>query len=198
MTRSQLINHIKTLVNEISPTDGLPIPIDDFADDRPIDDMIDSLLNGAARTLLLTAPVALLPVTTTATSTATLGTDGEALMPKPSGYLRLLGIRLPGWQRRVVEAQTPPSNTAQRQSNLFVRAGNAKPVVVDLGAQLQLWPATDSPTSGILDYVAETLPENLSERLQQILCWHCASLYLQVTGDPVSAQKADERTNALF
>ncbi len=98
MNRSELIDMVKTFVNELSPTNGLPVPIDGFADDRPIDDAIDTLLNGAARTVLMLAPRSQLPLTQTSV-VAQLGEDGCARLGKPPNYLRLGSIRLPAWQR---------------------------------------------------------------------------------------------------
>lgn len=194
MTRQELINFVKTLVNEISPTNGLPIPIDGFADDRPIDDMIDQLLDPATRAVLQKCPPSKAPSTNLPLAEAHLEADGSALIIKPADYIRLLGVRLSGWQRSVGHAVAAHSSLAQQQGNSYLRAGNAKPVVVDVGTHLQLWPAQATHLVGATaTYVAFTSPEMLGLSLQTAIGWQTAALYLQIVDQTSAAQQAETR-----
>ncbi|MBP3716915.1 MAG: hypothetical protein J6I79_05375 [Paludibacteraceae bacterium] len=193
-----MIDYIKTLINELSPTDGLPVPIDTFADDRPLDDMIATLLPEATHRVLLLAPKQQLPVATLPTTSATLGPDGNALLEKPADLVRFVGLRLGNWQRRVEEADAPDSPRAQRQTNPCLRAGYAKPVVVDGGPCYWLYPATAADLAeGVLEYVPETHPELLNLKLREAVAWQCAALYLQVIGHQ-QAQQAEQKVYLLL
>ncbi|MCQ2192181.1 MAG: hypothetical protein MJZ23_04880 [Paludibacteraceae bacterium] len=198
MNRSELIDMVKTFVNELSPTNGLPVPIDGFADDRPIDDAIDTLLNGAARTVLMLAPRSQLPLTQTSV-VAQLGEDGCARLGKPPNYLRLGSIRLLAWQRPATVSVPSTGGVAQRQGNVYLRAGRCKPVAVDAGPYWQLWPAQlgDDLTAS-LEYVALTLPEDMAVGLQLATCWQCAALYLQISGDAQGATAAQMRAEQML
>lgn len=193
-----MLDYIKTLINELSPTNGLPVPIDGFADDRPLDDMLMTLLPEAKHRVLLIAPKQLLPVAKISTSAAQLGGDGNALLAKPENLIRYLGIRLGHWQRRVEEADAPDTQRAQRQYNRHLRAGYAKPVVIDFGTHYSLFPATaaDLP-GGQLEYVENVELEQLNIKLKEAVAWQCAALYLQVVGHQ-SSQQAEEKVFMLL
>lgn len=178
-----MFDYIKTLINELSPTNGLPVPIDSFADDHPIEEMIAKLLPESVHRVLLAAPKHLLPVTRQSTAAATLGDDGNALLPKPANLIRFVGLRLGNWQRRVEEADSPDTPKAQLQFNPYLRGGYAKPVVIDFGTHYSLIPAkaADLP-DGLLEYVADVQPDSLNGMLKEAVAWQCAALYLQIVG----------------
>lgn len=162
MNQTELVNHIKTLINEISPTNGLPIPIDGFADDRPIDDMIVQLLPEAARTTLLRAPVARVPVSDSPVALAIVQADGSAVWTKPHDYLRFVRLQLTHWQRAVVVATPQDSELALRQGNRYLQAGVAKPLVVDVGPALEFRPVQhQAELEGKVRYVPDLTADQL-------------------------------------
>ncbi|MBR6042006.1 MAG: hypothetical protein IKP37_05155 [Paludibacteraceae bacterium] len=132
------------------------------------------------------------------TTSATLGPDGNALLEKPADLVRFVGLRLGNWQRRVEVADAPDSSRAQRQTNPCLRAGYAKPVVVDGGPCYWLYPATAADLAdGLLEYVPETHPELLNLKLREAVAWQCAALYLQVIGHQ-QAQQAEQKVFLLM
>lgn len=179
MNRSELINRVKTKIDEITPTDGLIVNVG-IADEKPIDDVIDSLLNESAREILLKAPIHRLPVTSS-NNTPTAG-----FVQLPSNFLRLVEFKMQSWRRAVVTPYLSGSPEAEMMSFKW-RTGTAdRPAVVlshrgsNLG--LEVYPFISGNTVERFLYIKEDVAENIPDNLVDSLCWVCASKVLSVFG----------------
>ncbi len=105
--------------------------------------------------LLHTAPPRLLPVSDlAATVPVSAGADGSATIHLPANVVRVVEVRLAGWQRSGAIVTDMTSAEAVAQTNPYSRAGCCAPVVLVDGAVLRLY---SPPADGTL-------------RLESLLC----------------------------
>ena len=61
MNRSEIINKVKTRIDEVSSSDSLIVDVG-IEDNKPIDEIIDEMLDGSILEILSSAPLHYLPV----------------------------------------------------------------------------------------------------------------------------------------
>ena len=218
MDRLQLIAYIKTLIDEVSPSNNLTVQLPSFSDNKPVDDLIDALLDFSARFVLRSAPLSLLPAqsidlsqvqiqTLPPTSSPLLSSVKPAtygLAPLPSSFIRLLSAQMDSWLQPVTQAVTLTSPQAVLLGNPYARSGNCRPWVGLTSSALWIVPCTAAnlaAASSYFHYVPFTLPQNLSADLQQAVAWHCAAQVLATTGSVAQSEVARNQfsqTLALF
>lgn len=200
MTRAEIINGIKTRIDEITPINGLIVPLTGF-DDKPIDTFIDFILDECGDDTQMAAPLWKLNAEES-TATANAINEYSGYVDVPDNFLRLIGFRMMCWKRTVTELAIEGSVTANRQHNRFLRGGTAKPVcVIGHGSDAQNRPkrtieyysvVRNNHTIERFLYAAQTAAENLPDMLIEALMWKCASKVLQITGN-ANYQIAEER-----
>lgn len=200
MTRQELINMVKTKVDEISPLDAEITPVS-LMNDKSVDSFADGLLDECAKEVLMRAPS--LKVKGTQEQVEAHGNkDGSGYVVLPEGFLRLLEFRMAEWERSVTEAAEPGSVVAQMQGNRYLRGGISKPVCVygkrGGEAVLEYYTVKKRHDVGRFVYVKEALAENVPVELQDVLTWWCASRVLQIFGNVNGAQLAYERGKSLL
>lgn len=202
MTREDLIAYTKTLLNEVTPSNGLKVQIMTFADDKPVDHHIDLLLDECACQVLLKAPSTLLSATALAADQLVLDARQHcATLSKPADYLRLLRFSLPSWRREVYQAQPMGSPCALRVGGLHRRGTPFHPVVIERESDWVLTPCLSSDSASVdtqLLVVCRTVAENLPLRLQWSVAWLCASRVLQIMGQTDAALLAEQRMQASW
>lgn len=201
MTRQELINQVKTKVDELSPPDGEKVPFS-LTRDKPVDTFADNLLDECAREILMNAPAFRLPATP-CLSSATPDAGGKTgFVLVPADFLRLLEFKMQEWERPVCAAYGAGSDMAQRQHNRFIRGGCCKPVCV-LGHRgnilvLEYYSVGDSHVVERFLYVKDTPAEDVPVDLQDVLTWWCASRILEISGKQSESQMAWERGKTLL
>lgn len=200
MTRQELINMVKTKVDELSPLDAEITPVT-FFNDKPVDSFADSLLDECAQEVMMCAPS--LKIRGTQERVAAHGnTDGSGYVVLPEGFLRLLEFRMAEWERSVTEAAEAGSEVARVQGNRYLRGGVCKPVCVygkcDGRDILEYYSVRKRHDVDRFVYVKECLAENVPVELQDVLTWWCASRVLQIFGNVNGAQLAYERGKSLL
>lgn len=200
MTRQELINMVKTKVDELSPLDADVTPVSVF-NDKPVDSFADSLLDECAQEVLMRAP-SLRVKGTQEQVTAYGNKDGSGYVILPEGFLRLLEFRMAEWERCVTEAAEPGSELARMQGNRYLRGGVCKPVCV-YGKRngvtvLEYYSVKKRHEVDRFVYVKEAFAEDIPVELQDVLTWWCASRVLQVFGNVNGAQLAYERGKSLL
>ena len=197
MTRNELIAYTKTLIDEVSPSNGVSVTLMSFADDKPYDHHIDLLLNECATRVLLAAPTDMLSPTYADCSQIKPSSNiGVGVMDKPDDWLRLIGAKLNSWKHWVAK-QTPAYSVLTGLTNQTdvtrCRGTSLHPMLIADGTRLWFLPyrQNDSTSSAsVLAYVAQTLPENLSLRLQYAVAWNCAARVLEICHRQADAQTA--------
>lgn len=129
MERQELINRVKTRIDEVSAAGDVIIDVG-VENTKPYDSIIDELLDESALEVLLKAPIYRLPVyTTTPTCAFTLDPlVGEIIVP--DDFLRLVSFQFEEWQQPVINLAMEGDEIAQRQANKYLRGGVAKPIGV--------------------------------------------------------------------
>lgn len=95
--------------------------------------------------LLHEAPLEMLSVSDlTLTSTVKRSSAGQIYVDLPDGVIRLVRVRLSGWERDAEIVTDSSSRLALRQSNPFSRGGVSMPVAVVSGKRLELFSAESS------------------------------------------------------
>lgn len=137
-TRAELIRAVKVKLEEFSnfENNSFVLPPDELK--KPVESYIEETLDEAARQLLLTLPQWVLKPYITEYDTFVSVVSDEAhrfygVVSVPNDFLRLVGIRVRGWQRECNEHFGFISSSDVRykeQRNPFVRGDKAKPVAV--------------------------------------------------------------------
>jgi len=190
MDRVALINKVKVRIDEISPLDT-PIYNVGVADDKPVDNIIDSLLDECAVEILLMAPFNRIDVTQAATSvhiTQSNVNPTTGLIEVPDDFLRLVSLKMSDWQRDVTELSIKGDELSRRQSNKFLRAGVSRPVGVlaknDKGMYIEYY-STFEQEHKLVDfsYIARKTAEQIDNiQIIEAMCWLCASKVLTIFG----------------
>lgn len=201
MTRQELINQVKTKVDELSPPDGEIVSFN-LTRDKPIDTFADNLLDECAREVLMKAPAFRLPATSGTVSAVQSPGGTAGAVPVPADFLRLLEFKMKEWERPVCAAYEAGSDMAQRQHNPFTRGGCCKPVCVLAhrhgSLYLEYYSVRNDHTVEHFLYVKETPAEDLPPGLQDVLTWWCAARLLEISGKQAESQMAWERGKTLL
>ena len=200
MTRQELINAVKTKIDELSPLDGV-VTLAGLVHDKPVDTFADALLDECAREVLAKAPVSRLrpyPCLAPAFNTG----NGVGFVPLPDDFVRLLEFKMSEWQRPVNTVCEPGSDLALRQHNKFTRGGCCKPVCVfghcEGARVLEYYSVERSHEIERFLYVQDVPAEDIPVDLQDVLTWWCASRIWQIVGRQAEAQMAYERGKNLL
>jgi len=167
MNRTEIVNKVKIKMNEISPFDS--------SGDIVNNTFVDDLLNESTRTILLSAPKKILPITKDDTTTSSDNGDGTGTITLPSNYLRFVELKMKQWKRSVTKLISVDSREYKKQFNKYTRGGTAKPKVAELGDELEYFSVKDDHSIDYFKYVKNEVPENLSnQNLLDAITWQCA------------------------
>lgn len=202
MNRKELTHYTKTLIDEISPIDGLEnnIVIEDFGEDKPIDDFIDSLLDESATETQLLAPTYYLDGGTISFANVSVS-DGVGEVNKPVDFLKIIRFKLKSWERPVNVSVSEGSPLADIQGNKYLRGGKAKPIVVEERSYLRIYPVslTDiGVTTHTLEYAKKKVAESVNTELQIPMCWMCASKVMAIVGNLNGSKLAKDKFAELI
>jgi hypothetical protein len=201
MNRLELINAVKSKVDEISPKDL----IEDVGegDEKPIAIMIDQMLDECAYMILRIAPVHKLSVTKSTLLAVMNPIDnliGSVVVP--ADFVRIVDFKMKDWERSVHELQSPESPLAVRQSNKWLRAGTAKPVAIlqsgNAGNTIEYFSVKSSHDIERYHYIKRELAQFIPSGVQDALCWLCASKVLGIFGNTNGAKTASENALGLI
>lgn len=198
MTYNEIVYYTKTIIDEVSPVDGLEdgISISDFGSDKPIDDFISQVLQEAANETQLVAPTYYLDAERMSVSYTN---EGTCICAKPANFLKLLRVKLRNWERSVNVTVSEGSVRANMQGNRFLRGGNAKPIVVEEKSTLTFIPGSQQDTLGTpVEYAAVKVPDEIAEPLQIPMCWLAASKVLSIMGNINLSAKCKEHFAELI
>lgn len=188
MERSELIHAVQVKVDELTPFEGLAIPIDGD-NDKPVDLFIDRLLDEAAREVLKRASLSLVTTGSVRNEAVDLG-DGSGYVVVPEDFLRLVRFKMAGWKRSVSVAVEFTDPVYRMQFDEFDRGGVAKPVCAvgrkDGRKVLEYFSVKGEPRVEIFEYVPALRAEEVGADLTDALTWMCAGKVLQITGSPLA------------
>lgn len=200
MTRQELINAVKTKVDELSAPDGRVMPVG-MLYDKPVDSFADGLLDECGREVLLNAPAWRLQGATAGVS-ARGNKDGSGYVVLPDDFLRLLEFKMPEWESAVTEVSAAGSGAQRRQGIPFLRGGCCKPVCVighrPEGRVLEYYSVKKKHEAERFVYVKEVPAEDVQVDLQDVLTWWCAGRILAITGKVNESQMAYESGRRLL
>ena len=116
--------------------------------------------------LLATAPAEMLAVTDlTLSATVKRAPEGRLFIDLPAPAVRVVRVRVAGWQRDAEITIDPHSPLARRQANRYSRGGVENPVAVLSGRRLELFSAESSkaiPGVEALWVINDTGPDSYS------------------------------------
>lgn len=199
MTRPELINLVKTKIDEVSPPDGKVVL--SGTRDKPLDILADSFLDECAREVLMKAPLTRLR-TKSSELFPVERENGSGYVLLPDDFVRLAEFRMKGWERPVNEVVTAGSDEAKKQYNKFLCGAGCKPVciLVNRGSLLALeYYSVKAPhIVESFEYVSRTVAEEMPVDIQPVVSWFCAAKILAVTGKADGAKYAYEFGVNLF
>lgn len=122
-----LVNEVRVTLDENSPESSY---LYESSDNIELDDIIRSKVLDAIRLALEDAPLSFLEPTKITTPTITGNDDGSGKVAIPDDFLRLVGLKLKGWNRGVSMVYNKGSEMDYIQRNKYTRGTYIKPVCV--------------------------------------------------------------------
>jgi hypothetical protein len=209
-TRLTLINYVKVKLDEIIPEgEGVQFSVEgDSNISDPLNIMVNSILNEAAKRVLLNAPIHVLDPVKSATAAGTPDAVDNKIghIPLASNFLRLVSLKMADWTREVTSAISANDKRYSLQKNKYTRGGATKPVVVfsfrtitdEQKRVLEYYSVDDSHNIDWLYYIQETEAEDLQSNLVDALTWMAAGMILQITERPDLAKIAFEQEQMCY
>ena len=181
MTRANIINEVLLRMDEKSPLDGIAIVPNGI---------VGTLLNEAAKNILLTCPLALCPLTNFDDGAVSTTNNGDVYIQRvvlPTNFLRIIRFRLSGWQTSVSTVTEEGSHKHLSQFYKYLNGGENRPVIVVVksvtaGISLEYYPLSTTPTIEEAACVISLLPENMPDNLLTPLYWYAAASAFQTFG----------------
>jgi hypothetical protein len=197
MERSELINKVKTRIDEVSMSGDVIVEVG-VENSKPYDSIISELLDESALEVLLKAPFYRLNVTNGATSV----NASNGRLTAPADFLRLVSLKMSDWQQPVTELAIAGDEVAKRQANRFLRGGKAKPVGVlsktNAGYQINYYSSSTHDVEEFL-YIKRDTAENIADsQLVDAMVWVCAGKTLGVLGEANLANLCYENAKGLM
>jgi hypothetical protein len=122
--------------------------------------------------------------------------DGCTVVALPSGFIRLVAIRLAGWKREVQYVLPYGSEEYKKQHNELTRSGVNKPVCVFAGSQnsdtIECFPSGDMLYFRYVENLSEINDNELGklgEELFGSICYMCAYLVYSIFESPATADR---------
>jgi len=196
-TRTELSDIVKSKIDELAPFDGglALITAPGNTGNNPIETYIDQFLDESAKETLLEAPVHVLPLTAFTAPTFDL-TLKKATIVIPALFLRVGIIKFASWERPVYKAIYPGDLDYTRQFNRWLRGGKARPAAVWVsvgGVGNLICYGVTIATGYEAKYVADTVAEDMPDKLHEPMTWHCAFQVLEVFDKEKLSQTAYSR-----
>lgn len=204
-TRNQIIHMVMVKMDELTPfPEGLVLLSPPTAPLKPIEETINSILNECANDLLLAHPIHRLTADR-ATPVIVGQTDGSGLLLLPTDFLRLVSLKIVGFNRPVTEVITVADPRYKLQYQAHTRGGKAKPTatretafvtntLVDSLHYFSLTPG-DVHTLEHFYFIKRVVAEVLKDELLEGLAWLVASKALIALGHVPEGTKAFELYN---
>lgn len=202
MNRVELLNIVKSKIDEISSSDELLVPVG-IEDNKPYDTIIETLLDESAIEVLLKAPFYRLTISNSTSLEIVKKDSNTGIIILPTDFLRLLSFRMTEWERSVTQPAIKGDDISNMQSNKFIRGGQAKPIGVltrtDKGLALEYYSVKVDHTLAEFFYVKKQKAEDI-EDIQMIdaMTWICAGKVLGVVGKFELAKNCYENANGLL
>lgn len=196
MERQELIEAVKTRIDEMNLLEvaaGAPVGC---PDDSPVEVLADRLLDECCQEVLIKAPAWRL-TGESFEGRAIEESDGTGYVDVPNDFVRLLEFKMSGWRRPVTVVYEMGCNMALKQYNRFMRGGVCKPVCVlshrKSGRVIEYYSVASEHVVERFIYVPVCVAEELPRSLQDVLVWFCASRVLAVSGRAAESQAAYEK-----
>lgn len=208
MEREQLINKVKTRIDEVSASGDVIVDVG-VENTKPFDSIIDELLDESVTEVLLKAPFYRLETIEEKGLVGTPVANDENIgtVELPDDCLRLVSFKMRDWLCPVTSFAVPGDAVATRQSNKYIRGGVAKPVAVlrKLGTlfNISYYSVKESHEVEELIYVAKHTEgasriEIEDQQMIDALCWICAGKTLGVLGEKGLAEMCYENAKGLL
>jgi len=191
MERGWLINAVKSKIDELTASGDTLIVDVGLEDSKPIDVIIESLLDESAKEVLLKAPIHRLNVSShSAVASIDPARSYTGYITLPDDYVRLVEFKMEEWERPVVEFHANNSLVAQRQHNKWLRVKTSKPVAVlssrvsggSVIPVVEYYSVRQSHIVSRFLYIKKDVAENLPDWMGDALTWICASKVLTIFG----------------
>lgn len=192
MIRRELVNSVKTRIDELSPLDGLVVTMG-LSSDKPIDSFIEDVLDECGREVLMKAPLWRVDGVLCGNIAVSRG-DGSGYVMVPDDFLRLVEFRMSEWRCSVRVVYDGGSDVARKQGNRFLRGGVCKPVCVfghvPGGRVIEYFSVKGLHKVECFLYVRDVAAECVGVDLQDVVVWFCASRILGIVGKVNEAKMA--------
>lgn len=178
MDRKYIVHKVMVKLNEVNPTLGDELLSSENINIKPLDIIINDILDEATFELIKIAPIYLLPLKkfyTNNGANVTITSDNIAIIQLPNNYVRFGYIKFPCWERSVFEALPDTSVEYIKQQNKYIRAGFVKPMVFIRGTDNKILECytvandQDNKTNVDFRYVEKILPEVIPDELIPLL-----------------------------
>ena len=197
MTKIEIIERVKVLLEEINPfDDGLQVLNSEV---QPIQSYIEKSIKPGLEQLLLFCPLHLTtPTNLPAMTSVVSGTRKIGYITIPEDFLRIHTIKINNWEKAVHRAISVENPEYALQQNPFTRGGSAKPVVAK-AEKLELYTLKEGDTVEKATYIQRPDIEdlNLNQKLFEPACYMIAAEVLAIFGSK-QAEYMSAKANELI
>ena len=205
MERSELINKVKTRIDEVSASGDAIVDVG-VENTKPYDSIIAELLDESAMEVLLKAPFYRLDITTGFVDAEMDANDEKiGMIYLPDDFIRLVSFKMASWLQPVTSFALPGDPVAIKQSNKYIRGGVAKPVAVlyksEVGGMVHYYsvPSKDDHIVDSFLYIRRQDATEITDPLiVDAMCWICAGKTLGVVGEKQLADICYENAKGLM
>ncbi|MDR2359389.1 MAG: hypothetical protein LBD87_06280 [Prevotellaceae bacterium] len=185
MLRKDALSKVKVYIDECTPFDAAGLSLAGDILPKPVDQYIDALLDEAADSVRLLAPLFRLSkknLPDDIVVTAQPLSDGFMYytLPLPEDFLRIANISMSGWHRTVPEAIAENSEAYKLLRNPHTTAGVSKPAVVVTGNRMELY-GSRVPGATLVnkeyvhkEYFSDTIDHVQDNLVVDAICRRCA------------------------
>lgn len=213
MNRSDIIKSVRARIDEVATAQNLILDVG-IEDNKPIDVIIDEVLDGCILHILSVAPYDILPnkevvLDAVIKADPAISIAGCSIVKNiaeitvPDHFLRLVSLSLSEWNNPVAELSPINSAIARRQGDIFLRGGIDNPVAIRNNNKIECYSSSSSQDKATLSYI-EDITFNGSDcvldnpKAINALLWDCAGKTLLVLGNSASKMCEDKSMEAIL
>ena len=183
MLRADIINKVRVKLDEITTSDqDVIVAFEEHV--KPIDKLIDELLDIALTDVMMECPLSLVPMATTIGTLVRNPDLDEGIFQVPPDFLRLVDFKLTSWKYPIYDFLPTTDPSFLLQNNDFTRGGVSKPKAFWIyDSVVRVIPVLALDEVDTWEYVARlSSVEDASEKLVEALTWYVAAQVYQIMG----------------
>ena len=196
MTRSELIEKVATVLDEINPLEQ---------GETIANQQIDKQLDGAADSLVRMLPSSIAFPETGTPTVRNFIADFSVELECPADFVRLHRLKLKDWIRSISSLSPDGDQLLLKQDYKYVKSTFRRPMASihneDGTDIITCYPPPEESGDEVVEFLYVKKPSNaqsINTELMDMLAWHCAGIVYSVSGQSEHAELCRNRLAAMI